>query len=244
MSRRIKLGFDGSGAANDSAVTSKASKGGNTNDFEQATGSKQPTAKSAGNAHATLKPTVTSVSCDGGDVLSLASTETLSGNSAYTIIAAWTNANYTNDTWLVSGTSNDTHWGIDAGGVGLIFKADGSKASAGERDYRSDNTAASSINYTFGSDLEMVAIVVDATGSPITVNAYNIDGDLITTERASGSSVTSGLAVALNIDHVLGKSDGTLGLNGEILDIAIYNTALSASLIKGHANSYKGMMND
>ena len=243
MARRIKLGFNGSGDSNGAAVASKASKGANTNSFTQSTSSKKPTAKSRGNAHATLHPGVTSISCDGGDVMSLASTESLSANGVYTIIAAWTNADYTNDTWLVSGTSNDMHWGIDAGGAGLIFKANGSKAAAAERDYRSDNTNDSTISYTFGSDVEMVAIVVDASSASITIDIYNIDGDKIATDEASGSSVTSGLAVALNIDHVIGKSDGTLGLNGELLDIAIYNTVLPVNIIAGKGNKYKGHKN-
>lgn len=239
MARRIKLGFNGSGDSNGAAVASKASKGANTNSFTQSTSSKKPTAKSRGNAHATLHPGVTSASCDGGDVMSLASTETLASNSTYTIIVAWTNGDYTNDTWLISGTSNDAHWGIKAGGANVIFKADGSKASAGERDYQTSTTANSTTAYTFGSDVEMLAIVMDGTSGAV-CDIYNIDGDKICDADAVNSA---GLTVSFPIDHILGKSDGTLGLNGELLDIAIYNTVLPVNIIAGKGNKYKGHKN-
>jgi len=236
MSRRIKLGFNGSGDSNGTAVASKASKGVNTNSFTQSTSSRKPTAKSRGNAHATLNSFLTTASCDGGDVMSLASTETLANNSTYTIIVAWTNGDYTNDTWLISGTSNDAHWGIKAGGADVIYKADGSKGSAGERDYVINSTVGSTTAYTFGSDVEMLAIVMDGTGSPVVCDIYNIDGAKI---ADAVQQQPAGLTVSFPIDHIIGKSDGTLGLNGELINIEVYNTALSASIIKGLGNKYK-----
>mgnify|MGYP003108419459 FL=1 len=235
MARRIKLGFVAHAETNGAKVASKPSKGDNTNNFTQATTSKKPTAKSIGNAHSTISPALASFACDGSNVMSLASTETLAANSTYTIICAWTNGDYTNDTWLVSGTSNDAHWGIKAGGADVIYKADGTKGSAAERDYPINSTANSTTSYTFGSDVEMIAIVVDGTGI-LEANIYNIDGNKIADVAAVNSN---GVSVALPIDHVLGKSDGTLGLNGEILDIAIYNTALPVHIIKGKGNKYK-----
>lgn len=240
MSRRIKLGFNGSGDSNGAAVSSKASKGANTNSFTQSTSSKKPTAKSRGNAHATLNPTITTVSCDGGDFMSLASSETLATASEWTIIVAWTNGDYTNDTWLISSNSNDYHWGIKAGGAAVIFKANGSKASAGERDYPTNSTANSTTSYTFGSDVEMLAIVMDGDQSPKTCDIYNIDGDKIADAVAVNSA---GISTSFPIDHVIGKSDGTLGLNGELINIEVYNTNLSASIIKGLGNKYKGHKN-
>ena len=241
MARRIKLGFNGSGDSNGTAVASKASKGRNSNSFTQSTSSRKPTAKSSGNAHATLNSTVTTVSCDGGDVMSLASTEFINPISTpYTMICAWTNGDYTNDTWLISGTSNDTHWGIKAGGADVIYKANGSKAAAGERDYRINSTTNSTTSYTFGSDVEMIAIVVDGTGNPVTADIYNIDGDKIADAAAAN---VNGITSTFPIDHILGKSDGTLGLNGEIIDIAIYSEALPVDIIAGKGNKYKGSKN-
>ena len=237
MARRIKLGFTASGDANGTAVASKQSKGSNTNNFTQATASKKPTAKSKGNAHSSIIAAKTSVSFDGTNVMSLASTETINPQSTpYTIVCAWTNGDYTNDTWLISGTSNDAHWGIKAGGQNVIYKADGTKAAAAERDYPTNSTANSTTSHTFGSGVEMIAIVVDGTSIPTVGNIYNIDGDKIADAAAVNAN---GLTVALPIDHVLGKSDGTLGLNGEILDIWVYNEALSVRLIKGLGNSIK-----
>ena len=54
---------------------------------------------------------------------------------------------------------------------------------------------------------------------------------------------TNGLNGSFPIDHIIGKSDGTLGLNGELINIEVYNTALSASIIKGLGNKYKGYKN-
>jgi len=239
MARRIKLAFTTSNDSNGSKVASKQSKGGNTNSFTQSTASKKPTAKSRGNAHSTVTTAISSLSCDGSNVMSLASTETIAPQTTpYTIICAWTNGDYTNDTWLISGTSNDAHWGIKAGGTDVIYKADGSKAAAAERDYPINSTANSTTSYTFGSDVEMIAIVVDGTGIPTVADIYNIDGNKIADAEAVNPN---GLNVALPIDHILGKSDGTLGLNGEILDIAIYNEALPLHIIKGKGNVYKSL---
>ena len=237
MAKRIKLGFIADGNTNGAKVASKPSKGANTNSFTQATASKKPTAKSRGNAHSTLSPALTSVSCDGSNVMSLASTESINPSTTpYTIICAWTNGDYTNDTWLISGTSNDAHWGIKAGGADVIYKADGTKASAGERDYPINSTANSTTSYTFGSDVEMIAIVVDGTGIPAVADIYNIDGNKIADAIAVNAN---GVTVALPIDHVLGKSDGTLGLNGEIIDIEIFNEALPLHIIQGKGSTYK-----
>jgi hypothetical protein len=237
MARRIKLGFTASGDANGTAVASKQSKGANTNSFTQATTSKKPTAKSKGNAHSSIIGAKTSVSCDGSNVMSLASTEVINPiSTGYTIVCAWTNGDYTNDTWLISGTGNDVHWGIKAGGADVIYKANGSKAAAAERDYPINSTANNTTSYTFGSGVEMIAIVVDATGFANIGNIYNIDGDIIANAIAVNPN---GISSILEIDHVLGKSDGTLGLNGEILDIWVYNEPLSVHLIKGLGNSIK-----
>lgn len=237
MSRRIKLSFfNDMSTSNNSKIGTKQSKGANTNNFTQSTTARKPTAKSRGNAHSSISDGMTSASCDGSNYMSLASTETLAQNSAYTVVMAWTNGDYTNDTWLVSGTSNSAHWGIKAGGGDVIFKADASKAA--ERDYPIDSTANSTTSYTFGSDVEMIAIVVDGTGIPTTANIYNIDGDKI---ADAGAVNANGLNVAFPIDHIIGKSDGTLGLNGELLDVSVRDVALSADLIKGLGNKYKGL---
>jgi len=236
MARRIKTNFMFDGGSNNSKLATKQSKGANTNNFTQSTTDRKPTFKSKGNAHSSLKPIASSTSCDGSNFMSLASSETLPQNSAYTIICAWTNGDYTNDTWLVSSSSNDAHWGIKAGGGDVIYKANGSKGAAAERDYPTDSTANSTTSHTFGSDVEMLAIVIDGTGVPTVANLYNIDGNKIADAVAVN---TNGLTVSFPVDYIIGKSDGTLGLNGELLDIAIYNEALSVDIITGHGNKYK-----
>lgn len=242
MSKIIRLNFlNDFGNTNNAKVASKSSTGSNTGAFTQSTTARKPTAKSKSNANSNVFFGLTSLSCDGSNYMSIASTQTLSPSTTpYTLVFAWVGADYTNDTWLISGTSNDAHWGIKAGGADVIYAADGTKGSAAERDYPINSTANSTTSYTFGSDVEMIAIVVDGTSIPAVSNIYNIDGDKIADVMAVNSN---GVTVALPIDHILGKSDGTLGLNGEILDIAIYNSALSESIIKGLGNKYKTCKN-
>ncbi len=242
MSKIIRLNFlNDFGNTNNAKVATKSSTGSNTGAFTQSTASRKPTAKSKSNANSNVFFGLTSLSCDGSNYMSIASTQTLSPQTTpYTLVFAWVGADYTNDTWLVSGTSNDAHWGIKAGGTDVIYKADGSKAAAAERDYPTNSTANSTTSHTFGSDVEMLAIVVDGTGIPTVADIYNIDGDKIADAEAVNPN---GLTVAFPIDHILGKSDGTLGLNGEILDIAIYNEALSLHIIKGLGNKYKTCKN-
>ena len=239
VSRQIQLPFWNSSASNNSAKSSETSKGTITDNFTQATSSKQPTTKSRGNTHSSVIDYSSSALCDGGDTLSTGTTRSIGGSSSsYSIIIAWTNGDYTNDTWLLSGTSNDAHWGIKAGGADVIYKANGNKASAAERDYPTNSTANSTISHTFGSGVEMLGITLDNTGI-LECLIYNIDGRKIADASAVNSSA---LGVAFPIDHVLGKSDGTLGLNGEILEIIVYNDrVLSAENMAAHGRFYKGL---
>ena len=164
--------------------------------------------------------------------MSLAASETLSSLTAYSMIFAWVGGDYTNDTWLVSSSSNDAHYGIDAGGNGIIAKPNGDKASSAERDVPTNNTYNTTVSYSFGSDVEMLVVV---NHGDLNVDFYNINGDKI------GALVSSaGMNASFPVDHVLGKSDGTLGLNGEILDIVIIGgEALTADACKARGNMYK-----
>ena len=224
--------------SNNSAKTSETSKGTLTDNFTQGTSSRQPVQKLRGNAHSSLNDICSSALCDGADIMSTGTTRSIGGSSgSYSIIIAWTNGDYTNDTWLISGTSNDAHWGIKAGGGDVIFAADGTKASANPRDYPTDSTANSTVSHTFGSDVEMLAITLDNTSS-LECFIYNIDGDKIADATAV---LSSGLGVAFPVDHILGKSDGTKGLNGEILEVIVCNNkVLDVDEIKSYGNRYKG----
>lgn len=239
VTRQLQISFFQSNDTNNSAKTSETSKGTITDNFTQSTSSKQPVQKLRENTHSSLADFVSSALCDGGDTMSTGTTRSIGGSSSsYSIIIAWTNGDYTNDTWLLSGTSNDAHWGIKAGGTDVIYKADGTKGSAAERDYPTNSTANSTVSHTFGSDVEMLAITLDNTGI-LECDIYNIDGDKIADAAAVNNA---GLGVAFPIDHIIGKSDGTLGLNGEILDIIVCNnTVLSRGTIKAFGRRYKAM---
>jgi len=241
VTRQLQISFFQSNDTNNSSKTTETSKGTITDNFTQSTSSKQPVQKLRGNAHSSLANFCSSALCDGGDTMSTGTTRSIGGSSSsYSIIIAWTNGDYTNDTWLLSGTSNDAHWGIKAGGTDVIYKADGTKGSAAERDYPTNSTANSTVSHTFGSDVEMLAITLDNVGI-LECNIYNIDGDKIADASAVNSSA---LGVAFPIDHIIGKSDGTLGLNGEIIDIIVCNnTVLDVGTIKAFGRRYKALKN-
>lgn len=231
MSRRIKVEFvtDFSKSNNDK-FSSKTSVGANTSSFSQSTSARQPVAKSRGNAGSSISEFFASASCDGSNYLSLSSSETVGGfGSGYTVVFVFANADYTSDTYFVSSNTADGHIGIKSGGTDIIFKPASSKSA--QRSLVTNTGNGGSVSHTFGTGLEMVAFVSEGDN---TVNVYNIDGDLITTNTGSGNSVS------FPVDHILGKSDGTLGLNGEILDISIYNVALEPHLIEGLGNRFKG----
>lgn len=229
MSRRIRFQCIGETGSNDAAVASKASTGANTNSFTQSTATRKPKVKSSSNADSSIKSFFTSLLCDGSSVLGLASSESLAGVTPHTIIFAWTSGDYTNDTWLVSSTTGNGHYGIDAGGGGVLFKNASAKST--EASIATSTTNGGTTAYTFGSGVEMIAFVNDGANK---IDVYNIDGDLIGTNTSAGNSS------AFPIDYILGKSDGTRGLNGEIIDFQVFgNTAMSASLIKGYGNQYK-----
>ena len=231
MSRRIRIDFvtDFSKSNNDK-FTSKSSVGANSNSFTQSTAARQPVAKSKGNANSAVKEIFSSAQCDGSNYMSLASSETIgSFGSGYTVVFVFVNADYTSDTYFVSSSTGDGHIGIKAGGGDIIFKPAAAKST--QKTFATDTTNGGSVAHTFGTGMEMVAFVSDGNN---TINVYNIDGDLI------GSNTGSGNSANFPVDHILGKSNGTLGLDGEILDISIYNVALDSHLIEGLGNKFKG----
>jgi hypothetical protein len=230
MSRRIKVDFvTDFSKSNNAKFASKSSVGANSNSFSQATAARQPVAKSRGNANSAIKETFASAVCDGSSYMSLASSETIgSFDSGYTVVFVFVNADYTNDTYFVSSSTGNGYIGIKAGGGDIIYKPAASKAS--EKTFVTDTANGGSVSHTFGTGMEMVAFVSDGNN---TINVYNIDGDLITTDTGSGNSAN------FPVDHILGRSDGTRGLDGEILDISIYNVALDTHLIKGLGNRFK-----
>lgn len=230
MSSIIRLNFlTEFSKTNNAKVSTKSSIGSNTGSFSQSTASRQPITKSATNANSNVSSVLTSLSCDGSNYMSLASSQSIGGfGVAYTVVVCFVGADYTSDTYLISSNTADGHIGIKADGGDIIFKPASSKSP--QNTIVTDTGNGGSVRHTFGSDVEMIAFVSEGDN---TVNVYNIDGDLIATNSNSGNSV------AFPIDHILGKSDGTLGLDGELLDIAVYDSALSTSIIKGLGNKYK-----
>ena len=234
MSRpRLHFSFYRSDVTNNAAASSQPSKGANNASMTQSTSGNQPQYKAESNnsasqnASATLKPVISSAVCDGSDFMSLASSETIPSTTPYTIVCAWTAGDYTNDAYIISSSTNDAHYGIRAGGIGIIAKPNGSKAGAAARNFATNDTSNSTISYTFGSDVETLVIV---NNGDLSLDFYNIDGDKI-----AAVSSSAGMTASFPIDHFLGKSDGTKGLNAEVLDIAVYS---NVQFNEGTAEAY------
>jgi len=222
----------GEEVTNNNALSSKASEGVNTASMTQSTSGNQPQSKSKTGVSSTLIPLLNSALCDGSDFMSLASSETIPSTTPFTIVCAWTAGDYTNDSYIISSSTNDAHYGIEAGGDGIIAKPNGSKAAAGARTFATNTTNGGTTSYTFGSDVETLVIV---NNGDLSLDFYNIDGDKIAT--VSGSS---GMSASFPIDHFLGKSDGTKGLNAEILDIAVYsNVQFTSAAAAAYGNNFK-----
>lgn len=224
---RVRYYFYRKGVTNNAALSTKDSTGSANIDISQATSGNQPTLKSRNNASSTLDAGVSSILCDGSDFMSLASTETIPSTTPYTIVCMWTGADYTNDTYLISSSSNDAHYGIEAGGTGVIAKPNGSKGAAAARVFATNDTTNSTVSYTFGSDVETLVIV---NHGDLSLDFYNIDG-----RKIASVSSSAGMTASFPIDHILGKSDGTKGFNGEFLELAVY---VNVEFSGGHAEAY------
>tara|TARA_R100000479_G_scaffold144621_1_gene80063 strand:+ start:173 stop:868 length:696 start_codon:yes stop_codon:yes gene_type:complete len=225
---KLTLFFTGETAANNTKVTSKASVGTNTVSFSQSTAARQPSVKSK-NTNSKLKGEVaTSISMDGTNFLEAASTVSTTSGQDYTMIFTWVDGDYTAETRLVSGGLG--YYEISAGGGRVIFQPNAGKASA--RSLITNTTNGGTTAHTFGSDVEMLAIV--SVGSTNTINLYNIDGDLISTNSTTGNTSV------FDIDYILGASDGTKGLNGEFLGFVFFDdTAFSQGQVEAYGNKMK-----
>lgn len=208
----ININFiDDRSTSNDAAVSSKASLGSNTNSFTQSTSGKQPVFKTS---NAKLQPALGSCLFDGSDVINLASAQSLTATDPHTIIIAWVDGDYTSDTWLIASDTNDAHYGIDAGGNGILLKPNSARSPSGDEvTIPTNNTDNSTVSYSFGSDVEVLTIVNVGDDN---VRFYNIDGDLIAT--ASNALFDS----TFLLKSIAGKPDGSFGLNGSLLAVYVF----------------------
>ena len=195
----------------------------------QTTTARQPFIRDRG-SDGKLNAFACSLVCDGGDSLTLSTTVNMAG-SPYTLAICWANGDYTSDTWLFTAADNDAHYGIDAGGAGVLLKPNSNRSPGGDEDtIPTNNTDNGTVSYTFGSDVEALIVVNENDDD---VLFYNINGDLIAT--ASESLYDSNF----NLQQILGSS-GANGLDGHLLDLQVWdNVALPANSVGAIAAYYR-----
>jgi len=206
-----------------------------TRNGAQTTASRRPNHRAAG-VSAKLDVDVAALSFDGNDGLDL-SVQVALGSSPYTLICAWVGGNYTSDAWLFASNTNTAHYGIAAGGAGILMEANSSRSPAGDEvTVPTNNTNNSTVSYTFGSDVEALIISNDDAGS---VSFYNIDGDLI-------ASNTGGLfSNAFLLDFIMHNGAGSRGLSGLLLTAKVFsNKAVTASEARAIGVSIKNLKNE
>tara|TARA_R100001163_G_scaffold60477_1_gene49796 strand:- start:846 stop:1565 length:720 start_codon:yes stop_codon:yes gene_type:complete len=198
----------------------------------QSTASRRPVHK-APDTNAKLDPSAGSLSFDGSDGLDL-SAEVNLGGSPYTLVFAWVDGDYTSDSWLFTASSNSAHYGIDAGGAGVLLKPNSSRSPGGDEDsIVTSSTDNSTVSYTFGSDVEALIIVNEGNDD---VNFYNIDGALIATKSEALYDSSFPLAY---IGH---NGAGSKGLNGSVLDVQVHsNVAATAGQAKAIGQYIKNL---
>ena len=201
----------------------------------QTTASRRPTHRASG-VNAKLDDDVASLSFDGNDGLDLSAQVSL-GGSPYTLICAWVEGDYSSDTWLFTSNTNTAHYGIAAGGAGVLLEPNSSRSPAGDEDtIPTNNTDNSTISYTFGSDVE--ALIISNEGDDH-VNFYNIDGALIATkdEPLYDSNFP--------LDFIMHNGVGSRGLNGLLLQVQVRSgKALTAAEAKGVGQAIKNLKDE
>ena len=195
------------------AITGRASKGSvGSRTWSNTDSSKRPLHRAAG-FNAKLHPAVTSASFDGSnDSLELSSAESFLFAEAWFWVFAFVDLDTSADRVLAHSSDVGGYIGISSGGTGIIFKSNSSKSS--ELAIATNNTDNGTISYTFGSDVEVLIMIKQASSNEL--RFFNIDGDHIAT------NITAGSGTGWNLDTIgiRGSSDP---FEGQLLDVRFYN---------------------
>lgn len=225
-------------ASNDTAISSKASKGSvGSRTFGQSVSAKQPTHKSHGE-NAKLHGAMTTTSFDGGDYLDLSTAEEFAVSEAWLWVFAFVDLDTTTDCILAYSSDNGGYIGIEAGGNGIVYRSNSSRAN--ETTIATNNTDNSSISYSFGTDVEI--LIASSAGGNNKINFYNIDGALIATNGAP-----AGACVTWNLDRIGANSSTSTEFVGELIDVRLYNGSdmppSTADFLQAIGNYYKQWKN-
>ena len=201
------------------AIGSKGSVGSRT--WDQTNSNHQPQHKGLG-SNAKLAGFATSLEFDGSnDHLDLSTVHSLSATEAWMFVIAFVDLDTSSDNTLLGFTavtgSTDGYLQIAAGGTGIIWKA--ATAKRAEVTTAINNTANSTTNYTFGSDVEVLILYMPGANTGNNIQYYyNIDGDLIGQTANDG-----GFSNQCNLSEIGSHSGETEPLNAQLLDVRIYS---------------------
>ena len=228
----------GSIASNDTAISSKGSKGSvGSRTFDQSTSSKRPTHKSYGQ-NAKLHIAMTTTSFDGGDYLDLSTAEEFSVSDAWFWVFAFVDLDTTTDCILAYSSDNGGYIGIEAGGNGIIWHNNSTRDS--ETTIATNNTDNSSISYSFGTDVEI--LIVSTVGGNNLINFHNIDGALIATNGSADGACTT-----WNLDRIGANSSTSTEFVGELIAASFYSGSdmppATTEFFEGIGNCYKQWKN-
>jgi hypothetical protein len=152
-------------------------------------------------------------------------------------VFAFVDLNSTTDCILAYTSDNGGYVGIEAGGAGIVYRPNSSKAS--EITIATNNTDNSSISYTFGNDVEV--LILSKSASSNTLNFYNKDGDLIASSNSAGNGQT------WNLDRIGASGSTSTEFVGELIDARFYNGSdcppITTASLQAIGNRYKQYMN-
>lgn len=215
-------------SADDSKVASSTNrKGANAS---QTTSARQPVYRGK-TQNSKLNGVSASMRFDASDSLDLDSTIAFSpdNSTAYTLVFAWVDGDYSADSYLFTAASQVAYYGIEAGGAGLLLKPNSVRVA--EETIAINNTNNSTVSYTFGTDVECLIIVNEGDND---VLFYNINGDLIA--KTQGNVFDA----QFHMEFIGGDGLGGNGFKGDMLEVQGWSNRVATAFdAKCIANSIK-----
>ena len=192
-------------------------------------------------ANSQLADWTTSLLFESNDRLELSSTEAVATTDAWMMVFAFTDLDTSAANTLVglepAVLSEHGYFKIGSGGTSIVYHPCDTRAG-GDATVALNNTDNSSINYTFGSDVEVLIIYHPGSGTSSTQYYYNIDGDLI-----GKSPVHAKWSTAFELQYIGGEEDGSDFLEAELLDFRFYTGSdippTTAASLAAIGNRYK-----
>jgi hypothetical protein len=212
--------------------------------WDQGNGNGQPKNQAMG-TNSKLVGWQTSLEFDSNDVVSLNTTQALDDAEAWMMVFAFVDLDTSSANTLAGfgPTAGSTHGylQIASGGTGVSWQAASGKGGVAATT-ATNNTNNSSINYTFGTDVEVLIVYMPGSGVSSSQSYYNIDGDLIGQTGAHGKWSNDCV-----IQHVGGWDTTSDYLDGQLIDARFYSGSdvppVTTASLQAIGNRYKQYKN-